>query len=133
MRIGGQLEQLDKQRQRAEDATFLIQCYTEFRMGDTSRLERLRKTGKTEDSIRCAVVARQLSMITKRMEAAGQADQTKELVEKFSETLEKDLLRQFDRAYRKSDWDMMRVKKRSLKLGSGADWALGMRQSVDRL
>lgn len=109
VQIGGQLEQLDKQRQRAEEAMFLIQCYSDFSRGDSSRLEKLRKSGKTEDSIRCAIVARQLSIITKRLDASGTVDQTKELVEKFSETLEKDLLRQFDKAYRKSDWEMMRV------------------------
>jgi hypothetical protein len=109
VRIGGQLEQLDKQRQRAEDARFLIQCYAEFNRGDTGRLERLRKTGRIEDSIRCAVVSRQLSLIVKRQEAVGGASRTKDLVESFSESLEQDLLKQFDDAYRRFKIESMKV------------------------
>jgi len=107
VRIGGELEQLDKQRQRAADAMFLIRCYSDFCSGDASRLEALRKTGKIEDSIRCAVVARQLTMIARRTEGSNQS---KDLIEKFSETLEKDLLRQFDKASRKRQWDDMKVR-----------------------
>ena len=106
VRIGGELEQLDKQRQRAADAMFLIKCYSEFCRGDSSRLEALRKTGEIEDSIRCAIVSRQLTMIARRTEGDSKS---KELIEKFSETLEKDLLRQFDRAYRRQQWDAMKV------------------------
>ena len=106
MRIGGELEQLDKQRQRAADAMFLIKCYSEFCRGDASRLEALRKTGKTEDNIRCAVVARQLTMIARRAEGKNRS---RDLIEKFSETLEKDLLRRFDKAYRKQLWEDMKV------------------------
>ncbi|KAF8426330.1 exocyst complex component Sec10-like protein [Tirmania nivea] len=97
VRIGGELEQLDKQRQRAADAMFLIRCYSDFCHGDASRLEALRKTGRIEDSIKCAVVARQLTMIARRSEGSSQS---RDLIEKFSETLEKDLLKQFDRASR---------------------------------
>lgn len=109
VRIGGQLETLDKQRQRAEDAKFLIQCYTEFSRGDMGRLESLRRTGRIEDSIRCAVVGRQLSLIVKRTEGPGTNARTKELIESFSETLEQDLLKQFDDAYRKFNVDAMKV------------------------
>lgn len=109
VRIGGQLEQLDKQRQRAEDAKFLIQCYTEFSRGDMGRLENLRRTGRIEDSIRCAVVGRQLSLIVKRTEGPGTNVRTKELIESFSETLEQDLLKQFDDAYRRFNVEAMKV------------------------
>lgn len=109
VRIGGQLEQLDKQRQRAEDAKFLIQCYTEFSRGDMGRLESLRRTGRIEDSIRCAVVGRQLSLIVKRTEGPGTNARTKELIESFSETLEQDLLKQFDDAYRRFNVEAMKV------------------------
>lgn len=110
VRIGGELEKLDLQRKRAEDAKFLIQCYAEFNKGDTGRLERLRKTGRLEDSIRCAVVSRQLSLIVKRNEGPGTNPRTKELIESFSETLEQDLLKQFDNAYRKQKIESMKVR-----------------------
>ena len=45
-------------------------------------------------------------MIAKRAEGSTKS---RELIEKFSETLEKDLLKQFDRAYRKQQWDAMKV------------------------
>ena len=106
VRIGGELEQLDKQRERAADAMFLIKCYSDFCRGDASRLESLRRTGSLEDSIKCAVVARQLTMIARRAEGNSHS---RELIEKFSETLEKDLLKQFDKAYRKARWDPMKV------------------------
>ncbi|CAZ82768.1 unnamed protein product [Tuber melanosporum] len=108
VRIGGQLEQLEKQRQRAEDAKFLIQCYTEFSRGDMGRLESLRRTGRIEDSIRCAVVSRQLSLVVKRSDGYRASNRTKELIEAFSETLEQDLLKQFDDAYRKFNIDAMK-------------------------
>jgi len=110
VRIGGQLEQLDKQRQRAEDAKFLIQCYTEFSRGDMGRLESLRRTGRIDDSIRCAVVSRQLSLVVKRSEGQKPNNRTKDLIEAFSETLEQDLLKQFDDAYRKFNLNAMKVK-----------------------
>lgn len=122
VRIGGQLEALDKQRQRAEDAKFLIQCYTEFSRGDMGRLESLRRTGRIEDSIRCAVVGRQLSLIVKRTEGPGTNPRTKELIEAFSETLEQDLLRQFDDAYRKFNIESMKVESFSrLRLLEGLE------------
>lgn len=109
VRIGGDLERLDMQRQRAEDARFLIQCYAEFSRGETGRLERLRKTGRTDDSIRCAVVTRQLSLVVKRNEGSGTNPKTRKLIESFSESLEQDLLRQFDAAYRKQNIETMKV------------------------
>lgn len=106
VRIGGELEQLDKQRQRAADAMFLITCYSEFCQGNASRLEALRQTGKIEDRIRCAVVARQLEMIARRTEGSNPS---KGLIEKFSETLENDLLEQFNSAYKAQQWESMKV------------------------
>lgn len=110
IRIGGQLEQLDKYRQRAEDAKFLIQCYTEFSRGDMGRLESLRRTGRIEDSIRCAVVSRQLSLVVKRSQGRRINNRTNELIEAFSEALEQDLLKQFDDAYRKFNINSMKVR-----------------------
>ena len=75
----------------------------------SGRLERLRRTGKIDDSIRCAVVSRQLSLIVKRSEGAPANARTKELIETFSESLEQDLLKQFDQAYRKFRLDAMKV------------------------
>lgn len=127
-KIGDQLEKLEKQRQRAVDAKFLIQCFMEFQKGDTSRLEALRKTGRIQDSIQCAQVTSQLMTLAKNLDqpVAGEeqyyesqgingsgppgivSDRTRELIEKYSETLETDLLKQFDRAYRNADLQTMK-------------------------
>src|SRR5947207_14632097 len=71
VRIGGQLEQLDKQRRRATDAKFLIECFVEFSRGDTSRLEKMRKSGRIDDSIRCAVISRQLMSIAEKLDLSS--------------------------------------------------------------
>ncbi|KAF3082738.1 Exocyst complex component 5 [Orbilia oligospora] len=105
--IGGELEQLDKQRMRAMDAKFLIECYVEFRKGDSSRLEKMRKSGSINDSIKCAKISRQLMSIAHKLELPSN-DNTRMLIEKFSESLEKDLLAQFDSAYRQMDITAMK-------------------------
>ncbi|KAF3933873.1 hypothetical protein ABW19_dt0202788 [Dactylella cylindrospora] len=107
VQIGSQLEQLDKQRMRAVDAKFLIECYVEFSRGDTSRLEKMRKSGLINDSIRCAVISRQLMSIAEKLDLSSM-DRTRRLIEKFSESLEKDLLSQFDAAYRQMDITAMK-------------------------
>ncbi|KAK6340654.1 Exocyst complex component 5 [Orbilia brochopaga] len=105
--IGGELEKLDKQRMRALDAKFLIECYVEFRRGDASRLEKMRKSGLINDSIKCAIISRQLMSIAQKLELPSN-DATRMLIEKFSESLEKDLLSQFDTAYRQMDITAMK-------------------------
>ncbi|KAF3911626.1 hypothetical protein AA313_de0201379 [Arthrobotrys entomopaga] len=105
--IGGELEQLDKQRMRAMDAKFLIECYVEFRKGDSSRLEKMRKSGLIHDSIKCASISRHLMSIAQKLELPSN-DNTRMLIEKFSESLEKDLLAQFDTAYRQMDITAMK-------------------------
>lgn len=128
VQIGEKLEDLDKQRRRALDANFLIQCWLEVsETGELSSLEDVRRQGGGEGKVRCAIIARQLMRISQRLDpnSWGQTNgnkkvkgvtngvvgykgfDTKELIEKFSETLEKDLLKQFDVSYRKQAFDDM--------------------------
>ena len=44
--IGEQLEQIDKQRSRADNARNLIQYFSEFNQNDISRLEKLKLDDK---------------------------------------------------------------------------------------
>ena len=131
VKIGERLEELDKQRQRALDAKFLIQCWMEVcERGEMFLLEDIRRQGGGEGKVRCAHIARQLSKISQRLDPEswshvnskangingvnGDYDRkrrhhnTRELIEKFSETLEKDLLRSFDDFYRRQNFDGMR-------------------------
>ncbi len=134
VKIGERLEELDRQRVRAQDAKFLIQCWFEVSVqGTLTLLEDLRRQGGGEGKVRCAHIAKQLLKISQRLEplswsqvnGTGKAvngingvnghkpkghHNTRELIEKFSETLEKDLLKQFDDFYRKQNFDGMRVR-----------------------
>lgn len=130
IRLGQTLEELDKQRQRAQDAKFLIQCWTEVNdRGDLSSLEDVRRLTGGEGKVRCANIARQLLKINDRINSTSspQVDgrhskgrlsshdsqrnqrSTMEIIEKFLESLENDLLTQFDEFYRRQNFDGMKV------------------------
>lgn len=136
--IGKKLEELDRQRRRALDAHFLIQCWHEVsNRGQLTFLENLRRSGSGQAKVRSAHIARQLLRISQRLDTAswnassgskeknitastsslstssgnvdhGNKYNTREIIEKFSETLEKDLLKQFDEFYRRANFDGMR-------------------------
>lgn len=143
MRIGERLEELDKQRQRAQDAKFVLQCWLEVsERGDLSSLEDVRRMGTGDAKVRCAHIARQLLRISHRLDPnandsntpqtngvhfgngvngdhddrspsgshRGKRDgrQPREIIEKFLEMLEKDLLKSFDDFYRRQNFDGMR-------------------------
>jgi hypothetical protein len=125
MRIGERLEELDRQRKRALDAKFLIECWQEVsERGELNILEDHRRSG---DIVRCAEIARQLLRISTRLDAEGgqtvngdarngvkkkpaqgPKHNTKEVIEKFLENLEQDLLSRFDECYRRPNYNGMR-------------------------
>ncbi|KAJ5915277.1 hypothetical protein N7454_011031 [Penicillium verhagenii] len=135
---GRRLEELDRQRRRALDAHFLLECWEGVcNRGEISLLENLRRSGTAEAKVRSAHIARQLLRISQRLDPQSwQQNQgssangrhgshsssaedlhsgnstprrnTREIIEKFSETLEKDLLKQFDDFYRKANFDGMK-------------------------
>jgi len=131
VKIGERLEELDRQRTRAEDAKFLIQCWLEVsERGELTSLEEVRRQGGGDGKVRCAHIARQLLRISQRLDPdswsqtngngkvvngangvnghGGKRPSTRDIIEKFSETLEKDLLKQFDEFYRRANFDGMR-------------------------
>lgn len=135
---GKRLEELDRQRRRALDAHFLLECWDGVsNRGEITLLENLRRSGPGEAKVRSAHIARQLLRISQRLDptswkesggggkepartghstsesnvAAGTVGlrwNTREIIEKFSETLEKDLLKQFDDFYRKANFEGMK-------------------------
>ncbi|KAJ5689802.1 hypothetical protein N7462_004194 [Penicillium macrosclerotiorum] len=133
---GRRLEELDRQRRRALDAHFLLECWEGVcNRGEISLLENLRRSGTGEAKVRSAHIARQLLRISQRLdpqswqqsskttngtyggnspsedsssEHSAPRRNTREIIEKFSETLEKDLLKQFDDFYRKANFDGMK-------------------------
>ncbi|GLA07720.1 exocyst complex component 5 [Aspergillus niger] len=135
---GKKLEELDRQRRRALDARFLLECWDGVsNRGELTLLENLRRSGTGEAKVRSAQIARQLLRISQRLDTeswndssgrnagltgngAISADEntngkgngtrrnTREIIEKFSETLENDLLKQFDDFYRKANFEGMK-------------------------
>ncbi|UPX11690.1 Exocyst complex component 5 [Ascochyta rabiei] len=125
MRIGERLEELDRQRKRAMDARFLIECWQEVsERGELNILEDHRRSGGI---VRCAEIARQLLRISARLDPensqrpngvevngnkrktmAQHKHNTREIIEKFLENLEQDLLSKFDECYRRPNYDGMR-------------------------
>ncbi|KAI9829900.1 MAG: Exocyst complex component 5 [Phylliscum demangeonii] len=135
VRIGGRLEELDQQSRRARDAQFLIKCWMELaETGELAALENVRlQGGGGEGMVRCALLVRQLTRISQKLDPASWSQtngdhravngvdavngahdhaptrcNTREIIEKFAETLEKDLLKQFDDFYRRQNFAGMR-------------------------
>lgn len=143
VQIGEKLEELDRKRRRAQDAQFLIQCWTEVsETGQLGSLEDIRRQGTAENQIRCAVIARQLTRISQQLDhtlwqttghtstisatnglgsPTGKMHNTREILEKFCESLERDLLEQFNSSYRRQNFDdMMECAKVLYDFNGGA-------------
>lgn len=132
---GKKLEDLDRQRRRAMDAHFLIECWDEVSTrGELTGLENLRRSGTGEGKIRAANIARQLLRISQRLDSGGKGKgmpeingstkskrmgvtngvagarhfDTREVIEKFIETLENDMLKLFDDFYRRQNFEEMK-------------------------
>ncbi|KAJ3027292.1 UNVERIFIED_CONTAM: Exocyst complex component 5 [Siphonaria sp. JEL0065] len=107
IRIGEQLETIDKQRRIATEAKDLIYYYQDFnhkRAGGTA-LDSFRKTGP-ETEAQTAPIVRRLNAISKEMGIPG-TEVAKENIEKFSEELETSILDQFHGAYVKGNRPVM--------------------------
>lgn len=127
---GRRIEELDRQRRKALDAHFLIECWDEVsNRGEVTLLENLRRSGTGEGKIRSANIARQLLRISQRLDSKshGPANgvlskqvgitngvtgsrnfNTREVIEKFIETLENDMLKLFDDFYRRQNFEEMK-------------------------
>ncbi|KAI0194541.1 exocyst complex component protein [Astrocystis sublimbata] len=128
VQIGEKLEELDRKRRRALDANFLINCWLQVsETGDLTSLQDIQRQGGSDNKVRCAVIAHQLMRISQRLDPASwnqanghlrngntngvngrsRSHNTREILEKFCETLEQDLLKQFNNSYRKQNFDDM--------------------------
>ncbi|KAK5624661.1 hypothetical protein RRF57_000377 [Xylaria bambusicola] len=134
VQIGEKLEELDGKRRRAIDANFLIHCWLQVsETGELTSLQDIQRQGGSENKVRCAVIAHQLMRISQRLDQASwnqinghqrsgktngvngtngangaqRSHNTREILEKFCETLEQDLLKQFNNSYRKQNFDDM--------------------------
>jgi hypothetical protein len=82
----------------------------------------LDQAGKSQ----CAIMTRRLLTLSKDLDEEGRI---RESIEKYGERLEKDLLKGFDKAYRRGDLREMRVRPPKLR----ANRSIGLCQSFTRL
>ncbi|RIB24859.1 exocyst complex protein [Gigaspora rosea] len=119
IRIGEQLETIDRQRLRASESKDLIEYFMAFNKGDISRLDDLRTQG-TEGQFKASIIARRLNTIAKEVDIPGGEDAGAR-IEKYCEILEKELLDQFDKAYRQKDKQTMRNCAKILQEFNGCE------------
>ncbi|CAO3611897.1 unnamed protein product [Cunninghamella echinulata] len=100
VRIGEQLETLDKQRSRATESRDVIEYFMEFQEGHSERLDILRYESGDEGQYKAAVIARRLNAVAKEVDNDAKV---RIGIEKFCESFEKEMLEQFDKAYREGD------------------------------
>lgn len=106
IRIGEQLESLDRQRTRASETHDLIEYYYLFARGDTSRLDALRTDGGKEGRLKAAMILRRLAVISREVDIRSSAE-TRDAIDRYCEQFEREMLRLFDKHYRRSDPKMM--------------------------
>lgn len=105
--LGVQLEAIEKQRRRAMDAKDLFTYYLDFAYDHNSdRLDSLQLSSGQSGKSQCAVMTRRLLSLSKDLDTEGGI---REVIEKYGERLEKDLLKAFDKAYRRGDLREMGV------------------------
>jgi exocyst complex component 5 len=106
--LGVQLESIEKQRRRAIDAKDLFTYYLDFAFDNASdRLDSLQLSSEKSGKSQCAIMTRRLMNLSKDLDIEGKI---RENIEKYGERLEKDLLKAFDRAYRRGNFRDMRVR-----------------------
>lgn len=104
--IGEQLQLISNDRTRAVAARDLIQHYNTLSRGNTSKLDTLRKSGGKDNRMNCAILLRRLSALSAVVDAPN-AQKTHDTIDKYCEKFEKDMLKLFDKSYRKGDPKMM--------------------------
>ncbi|KAI9291546.1 exocyst complex component Sec10 [Neoconidiobolus thromboides FSU 785] len=107
IRIGQQLESIDKQRSRLLQARDLFSFFLEFSQhGQCNQLEEMRSVQGPDGQYKAAIIARKLSNISKEIDFPGM-EKTRITIEKYNENLEQDLLETFDQAYTNGDISTM--------------------------
>lgn len=106
IRIGEQLETIDKERSKASESRDIIEYFMEFQDGSSERLDTLRQSGE-EGQLKTAIIGRRLNAVAKEVDNDTNA---KMAIEKFCESFEKEILEEFDKAYEEGDPRVMAVR-----------------------
>ncbi|ORX47562.1 exocyst complex component Sec10 [Piromyces finnis] len=131
IRIGEQLENIDKQRNRTCDSKDIIQYFMEFNEGNYDRINKLAENGD-EGEYEATVIIRRLINITNEVDAPG-AEHAKGNIEKYSEELEKKILEKFDKVYKENDIDRMAIYAKSLMNFNGGNSCIQMYINQNKL
>lgn len=99
IRIGEQLETIDKERSKASESRDIIEYFMEFQDGNTERLDALRQGGE-EGQLKTAIISRRLNAVAKEVDNDKEA---RVAIEKFCESFEKEILGEFNKAYEEGD------------------------------
>jgi exocyst complex component 5 len=104
---GGQLEAIEKQRQRAIDARDLFTYYLEFlHDGSSEGLDSLESSSEPKSKSQCAIMTRRLLSLSRDLDPEGKVTES---IERHGERLEKLFLKAFDKAYRRGNLREMGV------------------------
>ncbi|RIA92225.1 exocyst complex component Sec10-like protein [Glomus cerebriforme] len=120
IRIGEQLETIDRQRLRASESKELIEYFMAFNRNDIAQLENLRTQRGKDGQFKAATIARRLNAIAKEVDIPG-GEAARSRIEKYCEVLEKELLEQFDKAYRQRDKNTMQHCAKTLQEFNGCE------------
>lgn len=104
--FGAQLEALDKQRIRAKESRDLVYYFIDINLGNFSKLDILRKSSGWEGKRKLAVIVKRLSFIAKDIDIPS-TENARINISKYSDILRKDILEEFDQAYRDLDISVM--------------------------
>lgn len=102
--LNGRLEKLSLQYEKSVESSFLINSYLNLnKRGSSADLEKLWDSNIPSDKRKCANVVRQLQVLSRKLEDVDNGERARDTVDKFAEKLERDLLNDFDNAYRSAD------------------------------
>ncbi|VVT48466.1 uncharacterized protein SAPINGB_P001793 [Magnusiomyces paraingens] len=107
--LNGRLEKLSLQYEKSVESSFLINSYLNINKHSSCEgLERLWESNHPADKRKCANVVRQIQILSRKLEDVENGEKSRDIIDKFAEKLERDLLNDFDTAYRSADLVIMK-------------------------
>lgn len=109
--LGQSLNKISNSRDRSTETIFLIRAYHGFfTKSKYDPLEKLRTSKKYEDKVKCAKTVNNLLTLAKKIISSDipKTLQCVTVIEKFGETMERDLLKKFDVYYESDEYERMR-------------------------
>ncbi|PVU84753.1 hypothetical protein BB559_007432 [Furculomyces boomerangus] len=119
VRIGEQLDRVAKEKARSKEIQEIVEYFTEFNNGRTELINELRENG-SEGQTKVANILRKLNTMIADTEHSGSRHfSAKKNIEIYSEAFEKQLLEEFELAYKDNDIKKMSISARTLMSFNG--------------